>query len=227
MVAADSKAKFLHEAEKYILHGKVSQAIGEYLKIIKLDPNDVLTLNTIGDLYLRQHNIPEANKCFAQVAETYVRNNFFLKAIAVYRKILSTDPSNLQTNATIAALYAKQGSSVDARNQYLKVAALLEKADRGKEVLDVYEKIVELDPSNSTAQRKLAELHLAAGDNSLYRRGSRAPEIARFCRSDGCFLPRAAAGSDRCGDAGRLPGVLPGNPESGASTRLSDKSTRS
>jgi tetratricopeptide (TPR) repeat protein len=167
MVAADSKAKFLHEAEKYILHGKVSQAIGEYLKIIKLDPNDVLTLNTIGDLYLRQHNIPEANKCFAQVAETYVRNNFFLKAIAVYRKILSTDPSNLQTNATIAALYAKQGSSVDARNQYLKVAALLEKADRGKEVLDVYEKIVELDPSNSTAQRKLAELHLAAGDNKL------------------------------------------------------------
>lgn len=54
MVAADSKAKFLHDAERYVLHGKVQQAIGEYLKIIRFDPNDVLILNTIGDLYLRQ-----------------------------------------------------------------------------------------------------------------------------------------------------------------------------
>ncbi len=167
MVAADSKAKHLQDAEKHMLHGRVQQAIGEYLKIIKIDPNDVLTLNTIGDLYLRQNNIPEANKYFAQVAENYVRNNFFLKAIAVYRKILSADANNLDINTTIAALYAKQGLSIDARNQYLKVSVLLEKAGRSKEVLDVYEKIVELDPANIAIHRKLAELHLAAGEEQL------------------------------------------------------------
>jgi tetratricopeptide (TPR) repeat protein len=113
-VAADSKAKHLHDAEKYVLQGKIQQAIGEYLKITKIDPDDVLTLNTIGDLYLRQNNIPEANKYFARVAENYVRNNFFLKAIAVYRKILSADANNLDINATIAALYAKQGLSIEA-----------------------------------------------------------------------------------------------------------------
>jgi tetratricopeptide (TPR) repeat protein len=164
-VAADSKAKHLHDAEKYVLQGKIQQAIGEYLKITKIDPDDVLTLNTIGDLYLRQNNIPEANKYFARVAENYVRNNFFLKAIAVYRKILSADANNLDINATIAALYAKQGLSIEARNQYLKVSVLLEKAGRSKEVLDVYEKIVEIDPANVAIQRKLAEMHLAAGEN--------------------------------------------------------------
>jgi pilus assembly protein FimV len=90
-VAADSKAKLLQDAEKYVLQGRLQQAIGEYLKVIKSDPKDVLILNTIGDLYLRQKNSHEANKYFSQVAETYVQNNFFLKAIAVYKKILNAD----------------------------------------------------------------------------------------------------------------------------------------
>jgi tetratricopeptide (TPR) repeat protein len=146
-----------------MLHGKIQQAIGEYLKIIKSDPNDVLTLNTIGDLYLRQGNSHEANRYFLQVAERYVSSNFFLKAIAVYKKILNADPDNLDINATMASLYAKQGLSIDARNQYLRVAALLEKNNRSQESVAVYEKIVELNPANSAVQRKLAELYLTQG----------------------------------------------------------------
>ncbi len=162
-MAADNKAKLLSDAEKFVLQGKIQQAISEYLKIVDMDPGDVLILNTIGDLYLRQRNIPEANKYFAQVADNYVHNNFFLKAIAVYKKILNADPNNLEINLTMASLYAKQGLSIDARNQYLRVAKLLEQEGRTKEVMDVCEKIAELDPSNSAIQRKLAELHLAAG----------------------------------------------------------------
>jgi tetratricopeptide (TPR) repeat protein len=163
MVTADSKAKNLEDAERYVLHGKMQQAIGEYLKIIKYDPNDVLILNTIGDLYLRQGNSSEANKYFSQVAENYVSNNFFLKAIAVYKKILNAEPDNLNINSIMASLYARQGLSIDARNQYLRVTALLEKEGKSKEAKEAYEKIVELDPTNSTIQRKLAELYFSEG----------------------------------------------------------------
>ena len=162
-MAADTKAKLLQEAEKYVLHGKVPQAIGEYLKIVKIDPNDVLILNTIGDLCLRQKQISEANKYFTRVAEIYVRNNFFLKALAVYKKILSADPSNIEINATMASLYAKQGLSIDARNQYLKIVSLLENRGQSGEILEIFEKIVELDPGNVVVQQKLAELYFAAG----------------------------------------------------------------
>jgi tetratricopeptide (TPR) repeat protein len=162
-VAADNKAKFLHDAERYVLNGKVQQAIGEYQKIIKCDPDDVLILNTIGDLYLRQGNSPEANKYFSQVAENYVQNNFFLKAIAVYKKILKADPDNLPINATIASLYARQGLSIDARNQYLRVAGLLEREGKAREQMEVFERVVELDPQNSTLQKKLAALYFSEG----------------------------------------------------------------
>ena len=61
--------------------------------------------------------------------------------------------------------YAKQGLSIDARNQYLKVVALLENAGRSREILEIFEKIIELDPANVTIQQKLAELYHAAGDH--------------------------------------------------------------
>jgi pilus assembly protein FimV len=161
IVAADSKARFLQDAEKFMLQGKTQQAIGEYQKIVKSDPNDILILNTIGDLYLRQGDSSEANRCFTQVAENYVRNNFFLKAIAVYKKILNTDSNNLEINLTVASLCARQGLNIDARNQYLRIAAIYEKEKNVQDTLGIYEKIVELDPTNAAIQRKLAELHLA------------------------------------------------------------------
>ncbi len=163
MVIVDSKAKSLQEAEKFVLQGKIQQAIEEYQKIVKSDPNDVLILNTIGDLYLKQKNITEANKCFLQVAESYVRDNFLSKAVAVYKKILKTDPENIEINLTVAALYARQGLTIDARNQYLRVAMIFEKQGQVEQSLEAYEKAVELDPSNAAIHRKLAEFQLAKG----------------------------------------------------------------
>src|ERR1700694_5398413 len=103
-MGGDSKARFLRGAEKYVLQGKISRAIGEFLKIVKDDPDDVLALNTIGDLYLRLGNVGEASKFFRQVAENYVQNNFLQKAIAVYKKVANTDPQNLEVNLTLASL---------------------------------------------------------------------------------------------------------------------------
>ena len=164
-MTADNKAKLLEDAERYVLRGKIQPAILEYQKIINLDPHDIHILNTIGDLYLRQNRISEANDYFFQVAETFVREHFLLKAIAVYKKILITDPDNLEINLKVAELYAKQGLSFDARNQYLQVAALLEREGKTAEYLDVCEKIVELDPSNMDIRQKLSALYLDAEEN--------------------------------------------------------------
>ncbi|MBM3792104.1 MAG: hypothetical protein FJW35_17385, partial [Acidobacteria bacterium] len=108
-MASDSKTRLLREAEKLVLQGKIPQAIGEYLKIVSSDPDDVLVRNTVGDLHLRAGNTKDANRLFHQVAETYIRTNFLLKAVAVYKKILASDPSNLELHATIASLCARQG----------------------------------------------------------------------------------------------------------------------
>ncbi len=162
-MAGESKSRILRDAERLVLQGKISQAIKEYLKIVKSDPDDILTLNTIGDLHLRLGKGTEANTCFSQVAENYARNNFLLKAIAVYRKILKSDPENIATNQILASLYARHGSNVDARNQYLKVAEISAREGKNRDSLEAYEKVAELDPMNAAVQLKLAQIQLAGG----------------------------------------------------------------
>ena len=149
-MSTDSKLKILREGERYVQQGKISLAINEYLKIVKIDPEDVLTINTIGDLYLRQGRVGEANQLFLQVAQNYTSNNFLLKSIAVYKKILKTDPQNLEVNSLIASLFARQGMNVDARNQYAFIAELCAREGKLQDSLDAYEKVVEIDPSNAT-----------------------------------------------------------------------------
>jgi tetratricopeptide (TPR) repeat protein len=165
-MSSDSRTRCLRDAEKYVLQGKINQAIAEYLKITRAEPDDVLILNTIGDLYLRQGKIADANKLFYQVAEHYIRDNFLMKAIAVYKKILASDPSNLELNSTIASLYARQGMNVDAKIQFLHVAEMCAMQGQARECLEAYEKVIELDPMNSAVQLKLAAAHRAGGNTA-------------------------------------------------------------
>jgi pilus assembly protein FimV len=165
-MSSDNKTRILREAEKYVFQGKSQLAISEYRKIIQADPDDLLTLNTIGDLYLRLGLTEAANRTFSEVAEKYCKNNFLLKAIAVYKKILKNDPENLEINTTMASLYVRQGLSLDARNQYLRVAEMLEGEGRSQEALEAYEKAAELDPSHTPVQIKLASKYLTAGDKA-------------------------------------------------------------
>lgn len=156
-MSSDSRTRSLREGERYIQQGKISLAINEYLKIVKDDPADVLTLNIIGDLYLREGKVSEANRLFLQVAEQYTRDNFLQKAIAVYKKILNADPHNLQVNSLLASLYVHQGMSVDARSQYMFLASLCAKEGNVREVQSALAKVAEIDPTNSMVHLKLAE----------------------------------------------------------------------
>jgi len=164
-LAVDSrKMKLLAGAEKYALQGKIRQAIAEYLKVIETDPEDNAVLNTIGDLYLRQSDGATANRYFLRVAENYAEGGFFLKAIAVYKKVLNSNPDDCALISKIALLYTRQGLAMEACAQYTRVIELLEKTGREREALEFYEKIVELDPSDIAAQKKLALRHQEAGD---------------------------------------------------------------
>ena len=81
------KAKVLKSAEDYVLRGKIGAAIDEYNKILKKDPKDLMTLNTVGDLYDRSGKKEEAIKCFYNLAEKYIETGFVPRSIAVYKRI--------------------------------------------------------------------------------------------------------------------------------------------
>src|SRR3990172_1786941 len=99
------KGKILQTAEKYVIQGKLPAAIEEYKKVLKKDPKDLMTLNTVGDLYTRSGNTEEGLRCFYELAEKSVEAGFVPRAIAVYKRITKIDAEALQALLKLGELY--------------------------------------------------------------------------------------------------------------------------
>ena len=151
-----SKARALQDAEKSVAQGKIPQAIRQYLEIIENDPSDLTLLNTAGDLYVRERNLPEGLRQFHRLAEAYVREGFNVKAIAIYRKISKVDPNAVEVLLKLAELYQLQGLSREAREQYLQAADFFKRRNQADRALDVLRKLVQLDPENGSFRNRLA-----------------------------------------------------------------------
>src|SRR5262245_5392262 len=146
-------------AEKYVAKGRVDAAIKEYLKVLKENPHDVSTLNRLGDLYARIARIDDAVKVFSQIADRYAEDGFLVKAIAIYKKVIKLDPTRLQVYEQLAALYHKQGLTNEARTQYQVLGDYYFKHQDAAAAINIYQKMVELEPDNPSHHLKLAELY--------------------------------------------------------------------
>src|SRR3954471_18124125 len=157
---AIQREQVVQTAEKYVQRGKIEPAIREYRKLLNENPNDINTLNRIGDLYARIQRIDEAVDFFTQIAEQYTAEGFFVKAIAIYKKIIKLDPTRLEVYEKLAELYHKQGLVNEARTQYQVLADYYQKHDNAASAIAIYQKMADLEPNNPSYHVKLAEIYL-------------------------------------------------------------------
>ncbi len=154
-----NKQKVLSAAEKYVQQGKMQNAIAEYEKVLKADPKDLTVTNTVGDLYSRLGDADKATECFKTVGDAYANQGFTVKAIAMYKKISKLKPS-LESVLKLAELYTQQGLFNDARAQYLQVAEEFLKSGALEDAVRIFQKILEMDPENTTMRVRLAEVYV-------------------------------------------------------------------
>jgi tetratricopeptide (TPR) repeat protein len=174
-----NKQKALNAAEKYVQQGKMQNAIAEYEKVIKADPKDLTVTNTIGDLYCRLGDADKATDCFKTVGDAYATQGFTVKAIAMYKKISKLKPS-LESVLKLAELYTQQGLFNDARAQYLQVAEEFLKSNELDNAVRIFQKILEMDPENTTMRVRLAEVYIRLGKkNDAWQIFSAAAETLR------------------------------------------------
>lgn len=154
----------VQNAEKLVAKGKIEAAIKEYLRLIEENANDTNILNRVGDLYVRINRIKEATKYFYDIAKFWAEDGFYLKSIAILKKINKLDPSILEVYDKLGELYAKQGMNTEAASHYQYLADYLGRQGKSTEALEIYRKITAMDPDNIAMRGKLAELFNAAGD---------------------------------------------------------------
>ena len=93
-MAVENRLKTLQLADKLFKQGKVEAAIKEYQKIIDAKPDDLEVRRIIGDLHLKLNKLPEAFRQFEWISDFYLKEGFFTKAIAMYKRITRLDPQN-------------------------------------------------------------------------------------------------------------------------------------
>jgi tetratricopeptide (TPR) repeat protein len=174
-----NKQKVLSAAEKYVQQGKMQNAIAEYEKVLKADPKDLTVTNTVGDLYSRLGEADKATEAFKIVGDAYATQGFTVKAIAMYKKISKLKPS-LESVLKLAELYTQQGLFNDARAQYLQVAEEFLKSGALDDAVRIFQKILEMDPENTTMRVRLAEVYIRLGKkNDAWQIFSAAAETLR------------------------------------------------
>ena len=156
---AINRENVIRSAEKYVAKGKLEAAIKQYRKLIKENPNEANTLNRVGDLYARIGRNDEAVRLFTQIAEQYTEDGFFVKAIAIYKKIIKLDPKSLQVYERLAELYHRQGLLNEARTQYQVLADYYQKHDNATSAITIYTRMAEMEPDNPSYRLRLAELY--------------------------------------------------------------------
>jgi tetratricopeptide (TPR) repeat protein len=155
----------LEAAQKYVEKKKYDKAIVEFQKVIQEDPNDARILLKIGDLQSKALQYGEAIETYERVGSFYAQQGFALKAIAVFKQIkeiIAKHVPNLEERfghitPKLAELYQQLGLTSDALAALDEVATRLQRQQRDQEAIDVFRKIVELDPTNPLPHLRLAE----------------------------------------------------------------------
>ncbi|MCX6584789.1 MAG: tetratricopeptide repeat protein [Candidatus Aminicenantes bacterium] len=168
-MATDKRLALLKNANKLFRQGKTDAAIKEYLQILAIKPDDLEVRRIVGDLQLRQNNTRGAIEQFDRIADYYLKEGFYAKAIAMYKRITRVDPNYEEALFKLADLYTKQGLVMEAKQIYLDMAEECKRQNNQKKALGMYKKILEFDRYNIKMRILLADNYLKEGmkDNAV------------------------------------------------------------
>jgi tetratricopeptide (TPR) repeat protein len=156
------KSAITKAAQAYVTKGQIDKAITEWEKLIEESP-DGNTYNTLGDLYMKKRSKTEAVEAFTKAADIFREAGFFLKAIALYKKILHISPLEVDALIHLGELNAEKGLIGNANENFSAAAEVYLKESLYDEALRIYEKMIEFSPSHSAFKEKAAELCLKLG----------------------------------------------------------------
>jgi tetratricopeptide (TPR) repeat protein len=238
---AFNKSKHLEAAQKFLGQGKIPQAIAEYKAILAAEPNDQITLMTVGDLFVRANDLSQATEYFERLASAFLEEGFTSKAIAIYKKIAKLSPDQIEPLEKLADLYVQQGVMSEARPIYIQMAEANLKAKEPQKAADVLRRLLDIEPDNTRVQTRLADLYMAIGQKGeaarayfmaafrSFERGEMDPaltlvekglEVDQGNQRGLLVKARILAAKGRPGDAAKLLEALPDAKEGGQSTLL-------
>ena len=157
------KDKLIEEAQRLALRGQLDKAIKLYLQVVSLDPAAINHRQRLAELLLKSGRTEDARTEFETIGTYYSSHGFYLKAIAVYKKLQMLFPEDISITLNLAGLNEKNGLLANALAEYKLVYEYHEKNSETDEALKILDKMQRADMQNVGIKLKLAEAYFHAG----------------------------------------------------------------
>jgi tetratricopeptide (TPR) repeat protein len=166
----EAVAHYEQVAATYVKDDFVPQAIAVYKTITRLDPERHDLLEKLADLYKSQGLEGEASTQLQLLYEVYSRAKNEDGQVRVLRRMVDTDPENLGVQVRLGETLAKMGCKQEAAEAFARAASTLSRRGFHERASSLFERIIALNPRNSSVRKELCAHYLEAGQFSEARR---------------------------------------------------------
>jgi len=160
----DAIITFVKLAEATLRDGHTPRAIAVYKKIYKLAPGNADVALKLAELYLRQNLIVEARKQYLELADYYTKNGRSQQALELLQRVADLDPENVPARLRLAENYQREGMTEKAIEAYIAAGSQLIRKSSLAEAQQVFQRVLELNPTSTPALNSLATIYIKQGD---------------------------------------------------------------
>ena len=154
---------FKNVGDAYAGQGFTVKAIAMYKKLTKLKPS-VDGVLRLAELYTQQGLFNDARAQYLQVAEEFLRAGELNQAVRIFQKTLEMDPENVAMRTRLAEVYVRLGKKKEAWEIFSTAAESLRARGSMGAASEIIQRMLTLDPNNSSALRLRGRLSYDSGN---------------------------------------------------------------
>jgi tetratricopeptide (TPR) repeat protein len=133
-----------------------------YLNLVKKEPGNAKAHLKLAEIYQKAGDKKKAIYEYLVAAEIFLKNNFYARAMAIYKQVPKQDPSLDHVYLKIADIYKNMGFMGDAFAQYRILLQHYDSLGHKEKALEVMALMADLDPRKTGVKEKIEILKQAA-----------------------------------------------------------------
>lgn len=135
--------------------GKLDKALQVYAHAARIAPQEPVPWEKIGQIYERLGKPKIAVKAYLQAAERFMRQSEVKRGVENYIRVLVLEPENLTAHSRLALIYDRLKQIDKAAEEYLAIAALLQRMGKVQQALQAVKRALALLPNEPRLRRAL------------------------------------------------------------------------
>jgi tetratricopeptide (TPR) repeat protein len=134
---------------------KSNEPMNQYLTLVKKEPGNAKAHLKLAEMYQKKGDKKKAISEYLIAAEIFLKNQFYARAMAIYKQVPKQDPSLDHVYLKIADIYRKMGFLGDAFSQYRVLVQHYDNQGAKDKALEVLSLMADMDPRKGDLKEKI------------------------------------------------------------------------